>query len=226
MPGASAEAATKPRNDRGFVVFRWLVYALLAGDVVLYARFGRATELLDTAAWFVLLLLFEWETGGWKLPTRWRPALHGVRAEDTIRRFAGPTLDVARETEWILQGELNDVEGVIGIEGIGAFIERLAPGSWAVVTSATRALAEVRMRAAKIPIPEVMITAENVHRGKPDPEGFLLAAKQLGVPIRDCLVFEDSPAGVAAGKAAGAHVAIVGGHVPGSEGQYALVNYL
>ena len=82
------------------------------------------------------------------------------------------------------------------------------------------------MRAAKIPIPEVMITAENVHRGKPDPEGFLLAAKQLGVPIRDCLVFEDSPAGVAAGKAAGAHVAIVGGHVPGSEGQYALVNYL
>ncbi|MDR7133602.1 hypothetical protein J2X06_000786 [Lysobacter niastensis] len=80
MPGVSAEATTKPRPDRGFVVFRWLVYALLAGDVVLYARFGRATELLDTAAWFVLLLLFEWETGGWNLPSRWRPALHGVRA--------------------------------------------------------------------------------------------------------------------------------------------------
>ena len=80
MPGANADAVTKPRANRGFVVFRWVIYALLAGDVVLYALFGRATELLDTAAWFVLLLLFEWETGGWNLPTRWRPALHGVRA--------------------------------------------------------------------------------------------------------------------------------------------------
>jgi sugar-phosphatase len=152
--------------------------------------------------------------------------LHGVRAEDTVRRFAGTTLDVARETEWILQAELGDVEGVVGIDGIGAFIERLPAGSWAVVTSATRDLAEVRMRAANIPIPEVMVTAENVSRGKPDPEGFLLAAKQLGVPIGECLVFEDSPAGVKAAKAAGAHVAIVGGHVPEHEGHYAIPNYL
>jgi sugar-phosphatase len=152
--------------------------------------------------------------------------LHGVRAEDTVRRFAGTTLDVARETEWILQAELGDVEGVVGIDGIGSFIERLPAGSWAVVTSATRGLAEVRMRAAKIPIPEVMVTAENVSRGKPDPEGFLLAAKQLGVPIGECLVFEDSPAGVKAAKAAGAHVAIVGGHVPEHEGHYAIPNYL
>jgi sugar-phosphatase len=152
--------------------------------------------------------------------------LHGVRAEDTVRRFAGTTLDVARETEWILQAELGDVEGVVGIDGIGAFIERLPAGSWAVVTSATRDLAEVRMRAANIPIPEVMVTAENVSRGKPDPEGFLLAAKQLGVPIGECLVFEDSPAGVRAAKASGAHVAIVGGHVPEHEGHYAIPNYL
>src|SRR5688572_1908609 len=68
-------------------------------------------------------------------------ALHGVRAEDTIRRFAGPTLDVARETEWILQAELGDIEGIVPIEGIGPFIARLDPGAWAVVTSATLALA-------------------------------------------------------------------------------------
>src|SRR5689334_1828070 len=80
-------------------------------------------------------------------------ALHGVRAEDTIRRFAGPTLDVAKETDWILQAELGDVEGVVAVDGIGAFIQRLDPREWAVVTSATLALATVRLRAAKLPIP-------------------------------------------------------------------------
>jgi beta-phosphoglucomutase-like phosphatase (HAD superfamily) len=64
-----------------------------------------------------------------------------------------------------------------------------------------------------------------VRRGKPDPEGFLLAAERLGVRIDQCLVFEDSPAGVAAARASGAHVAIVGGHVPVSEGDFALQNY-
>ena len=118
MPGAGAEAATKPRSDRGFVVFRWLVYALLAGDVVLYARFGRATELLDTAAWFVLLLLFEWETGGWKLPSRWRPALHGVRALAAVAVVVACVgyalervwLDFANEMVWLGVIALLEVE--------------------------------------------------------------------------------------------------------------------
>jgi sugar-phosphatase len=153
-------------------------------------------------------------------------AMHGVRSEDTIRRFAKPTTDIAKETDWILQAELGDVEGIIGVEGIHAFIERLEPGTWAVVTSATRALAEVRLSAAKLPIPQVLVTAEDVRRGKPDPEGFLLAAQKLGVRIEECLVFEDSPAGVKAGKAAGAHVAIVGGLVPVNDGNFALANYL
>ncbi|HEU4780951.1 MAG TPA: HAD-IA family hydrolase [Steroidobacteraceae bacterium] len=153
-------------------------------------------------------------------------ALHGVRAEDTIRKFAGSTLDVARETEWILQAELSDVEGVVPLEGIGLLLERLEPDAWAVVTSATRTLATVRLGAAKLPLPRVLITAEDVQRGKPDPEGFLLAARRLGVRIEECLVFEDSPAGVVAAKAAGAHVAIVGGQVPVSEGNFALANYL
>ena len=152
--------------------------------------------------------------------------LHGVRAEDTIRRFASSTADIARETDWILKAELGDIEGVVPLEGISAFIERLDPDAWAVVTSATRALATVRLRAANLPIPSVLITAEDVQRGKPDPEGFLLAAMRLGVRIDQCLVFEDSPAGVAAAKAAGAHVAIVGGHVADSEGNFALANYL
>ena len=153
-------------------------------------------------------------------------SLHGVRAEDTVRKFAGPSLDIARETEWIRQAELADVEGIVPLEGIVTFISQLEPHEWAVVTSATLELATVRMNAAKIPIPRVMVTAEEVTRGKPDPEGFLLAAQRLCVPIEECLVFEDSLPGVKAAKAAGAHVAIVGGHVSESEGHFALADYL
>jgi sugar-phosphatase len=151
--------------------------------------------------------------------------VHGVRSEDTIRRFGGARVDVAKETQWILEAEIADVDGVVALQGIHAFIEALDPATWAIVTSATRDLAEVRIRAANLPIPEVMITAENVQRGKPDPQGFLLGAQRLAVSISECLVFEDSPAGVAAAKAAGAHVAIVGGRVPGTEGNFALANY-
>lgn len=80
MAGVRADTTSKPRHRRGFVVFKWIVYALLAVDVALYARYGRLTELVDTAAWLVLLLLFEWETGGWRLHPRWLPLLHAVRA--------------------------------------------------------------------------------------------------------------------------------------------------
>jgi sugar-phosphatase len=152
--------------------------------------------------------------------------VHGVRAEDTIRRFAGPGVDVDKETQWILDAEVDDVEGVVAIEGIHALIDRLDPGTWTIVTSASRVLAEKRLRAAKLPIPEGIVTAEDVQRGKPDPQGFLLGAERLGVNIAECLVFEDSAAGVAAARTAGARVAIVGGLVPGNEGDYMLANYV
>jgi sugar-phosphatase len=155
--------------------------------------------------------------------------VHGVRSEDTIRRFAGAgvdvDVDVAKENQWILDAEVSDIDGVVALQGVHAFIKVLDPGTWAIVTSAPRTLAEVRLRAVNLPIPEVMITAEDVQRGKPDPQGYLLGAQRLGVSIGECLVFEDSPAGVAAAKAAGAHVAIVGGLVPGNEGNFALANY-
>jgi sugar-phosphatase len=151
--------------------------------------------------------------------------VHGVRSEDTIRRFAGADVDVAKESQWILEAEVADTDGVVALPGIHDFIAALDPGTWAIVTSAPRALAEVRLRAVNLPIPKVMITAEDVQRGKPDPQGFLLGAQRLGVSIGECLVFEDSPAGVAAAKAAGAQVAIVGGLVPASEGNFAIANY-
>ena len=187
--------------------------------------FDMDGTLLDSSA-VVERVWLTWARNHGVDPQVLMSGLHGVRAEDTIRRVGGPTVDIARETEWILQAELSDVEGVVPIDGIGSLIESLEPHDWAVVTSATLALATVRLRAAKLPLPRVFITAEEVRRGKPDPEGFLLAAERLGVRIDHCLVFEDSPAGVAAAKAAGAQVAIVGGHVPANEGDFALKNYL
>ena len=100
LAGARADATMEPRPRRGFVVFKWLMYTLLAGDVVLYALFGRLTEFIDTAAWLVLLMLFEWETGGWSLPRRWRPALHGVRGVASLA-VLGACIGYALEGEWL-----------------------------------------------------------------------------------------------------------------------------
>jgi sugar-phosphatase len=135
--------------------------------------------------------------------------IHGVRAADTIRRLNVPGLDVEREAEVIMQGEIADVEGVVAIKGAVAFVSALPPDRWAVVTSAPRALATRRLAAAGIPLPRVMVTAEDVRRGKPAPDGFLYAAKLLDVPAEKCLVWEDTAAGVAAAEAAGAAVIVV-----------------
>lgn len=158
-------------------------------------------------------------------PTDLLAAVKGVRSEDTIREFGPAGIDVAAETEWILRAELSDIEGIVPIEGIHAVVEGLEANRWAVVTSASRVLAERRLRAVGLPIPTALVTAENVAEGKPSPEGFLKAAALLGVPIRECLVFEDSPAGVAAARAAGAHVAIVGTMVSPDAGAFSILDY-
>lgn len=100
MSRIGSDAAPKPRPVRGFVVFKWLVYALLASNVALYARQGTPTEALDTAAWLVLLLLFEWETGGWRLAPRWRPILHGLRMLASAA-VLGACTSYALQREWL-----------------------------------------------------------------------------------------------------------------------------
>jgi sugar-phosphatase len=152
-------------------------------------------------------------------------SVHGVRSEDTIRRFGPVGIDVAKEAAWVLKAELSDVEGVVPIAGIKALVADLDPAAWAVVTSAPRALAALRIHSVGLPMPKTLIVAEDVKQGKPNPEGFLKAAARLGVPISECLIFEDSPAGVAAAKAAGAHVAIVGDLMPAGEGTLIISDY-
>lgn len=136
-------------------------------------------------------------------------ALHGVRAVETIRRFAPAGTDAEAEAEALTQAEVDDVEGIIAIGGAAAFLATLPGDRWAIVTSAPRRLAEPRLAAAGVTPPAVMITADDVEHGKPAPDCFLMATECLGVRAADCLVWEDSPAGIAAAEAAGADVMVV-----------------
>ncbi|MGX8905870.1 HAD-IA family hydrolase [Streptomyces netropsis] len=110
----------------------------------------------------------------------------------------------------MLAAETADVDGVVPVPGAPAFMAALADLPHALVTSADRALATARMGAAGLPMPEVRVTAESVGASKPDPEGFLKGAAALGFAPEDCVVFEDSEAGITAGKAAGMRVVGVG----------------
>lgn len=137
------------------------------------------------------------------------PTIHGARAIDTIRRLGLPGVDVEEQARWITTAELEDVEGVAEVAGAAAFLRSLPAHQWAVVTSAPRALALRRMAAAGIAEPEVMVTAEDVSAGKPDPAGYRLAARKLGVEMSECLVFEDAAVGIQAAEAADAKVVVI-----------------
>ena len=137
------------------------------------------------------------------------PTIHGMRSVETVRRLNLPGVDPAVEAVAITAEEMEDVEGIEAIAGVAAFMAALPADRWAVVTSAPRELARRRIAAAGLPEPPLMIAAEDVTRGKPAPDCFELAAARLGVSARDCLVFEDAPAGIAAAEAAGAQLMVV-----------------
>jgi sugar-phosphatase len=131
--------------------------------------------------------------------------MHGRRAIETMNLVA-PELPQPETVEQFLRDEALLDEGIVEIPGAAALLHALPANRWAVVTSATCELAKSRMKAAGLPIPEVLIGADLVTNGKPHPEGFLLAAEKLGVEPSKCLVVEDSIAGIAAGRAAGMQV--------------------
>jgi mannitol-1-/sugar-/sorbitol-6-phosphatase len=137
------------------------------------------------------------------------PTIHGVRAIETITKLQLPGVDPQAEVHALLLAEIEDVEGIEAIEGAAAFLASLPPDRWAIVTSSPRQLAIRRLEAAGLPTPAVFVTGEDVERGKPAPDCYLLAAKRLGQKIEDCLVFEDAPAGIQAAEAAGAALVVV-----------------
>jgi mannitol-1-/sugar-/sorbitol-6-phosphatase len=137
------------------------------------------------------------------------PIVHGVRAIDTVRRLALPGVDPAREAAILEQEEIEDVADVAPIAGAAAFLAALPAERWTIVTSASRALAQARLGAAGLPIPETMVTGEEVQAGKPAPDCFLLGAKRLGFAPPDCVAFEDSPAGILSVIASGADLVVI-----------------
>lgn len=130
---------------------------------------------------------------------------HGRRTEEIVAHFL-PNDDIQKEAEIVTADEIAEIAGVVEIAGARQLLTALPKDRWAVVTSAGRELFESRMAAAGLPLPDVIITAENVSIGKPDPEGYLSAAAKLGFSANECIVFEDAPAGIQAGQQAGAKV--------------------
>lgn len=149
--------------------------------------------------------------------TKWALA-HGFDPEETVQKAHGrPSLttikellpnaaDPIAENQVVLRGEIEDTEGVVPLPGVCDFLKALPENRWALVTSCARPLAKVRLEAAGIRVPEKMITSDDVRRGKPDPEPYLKGAALLGLSASECVVFEDAPAGIRAGKTAGARV--------------------
>ncbi len=135
---------------------------------------------------------------------------HGRRTIDTLRALAPAGADVEADTMVLMKQEQEDVDGVIAIPGAAELLGALPPDRWAVVTSADPVLARKRIAAAGLPLPKQLVSAEDVSRGKPAPDGFQLGAQRLGFDARRSVVFEDAPAGIEAGLAAGAQVIAVG----------------
>jgi sugar-phosphatase len=141
---------------------------------------------------------------------------HGRRGVDLVRRVA-PSLDPEEQARQIEDREALDVDGVVSRPGVARLLAQLGDAPWAVVTSGARKVARARLLAAALPIPKVLISSDDVRAGKPNPEGYLMAARQLGVDPKRCVVFEDAAVGVAAGHAAGAIVIGVEGRTPSRE---------
>ena len=144
----------------------------------------------------------RWAAGHGIDPVAVLAEAHGRRTIDTIRAIA-PLLDVETEARLLEDAESVDFDGVTTLPGAAELLVALPSGSWTVVTSGTRALATGRLTHGGLPIPEHLITADDIERGKPDPQPYLAGAAALGVDPAACLVIEDAPAGIEAGKAAG-----------------------
>jgi sugar-phosphatase len=130
---------------------------------------------------------------------------HGRPSLTTVREYL-PNADHEAENKEVERREIEDLEGVIPLPGALELLASLPPDRWTIVTSCTRPLAEVRIKAAGLPLPKKLITSNDITHGKPNPEPYLKGAALLGFPSAECIVLEDVPAGVRSGKSAGSRV--------------------
>lgn len=127
---------------------------------------------------------------------------HGHRTIETIRKFA-PQLDAEVEAAEMERRETEDKDGLVAIAGARELLASLPQDRWAIATSGGRRLATERLRYAGLPLPRVLVSADDVTRGKPDPEPYLKAAEQLGFAPAECIVIEDAPYGITAAHRGG-----------------------
>ena len=186
------------------------------------ARDGRALHPRILSIWTHALLfdmdgvLIDSTPAVARVWTRWALE-HGFDPGEVVRRAQGrpsiatvrellPHSDHQAENREIERQEIEDLEGVMPLPGTLELLHQLPSNRWAIVTSSTRPLAEVRIRAAGLPNPPLFITSSDVTHGKPHPEPYVNAARALGLSPLNCVVVEDAPPGIRAGKSAGARV--------------------
>ncbi len=170
---------------------------------------------------------------------RWWAERHSIPFEQLEGKFHGrpsvesfrlidPSLPIEQEVEELEAEEIGDMHDVRLIPGARELLARLDASQWAIVTSGSPRVAHARIQHVGLPMPRVFITAAEIQHGKPAPDGYLLAARRLGLRPQDCLVVEDSPVGVEAGKAAGMRVVAIAYSHPAEElrGAHALVTGL
>jgi sugar-phosphatase len=156
------------------------------------------------------------------------PQIHGRRAVESLRLLSpSPDVDIDAEQLWLEGVESTDTEGIVPILGAMEFVAAIPRECWSVVTSGASPVANARMKAVGL-TPNLAIYGEDVTNGKPAPDPYLLAAEKMGIPPEDCLVFEDTVAGVRSGHAAGMRVVAVKGateHLDLSEADHVVSNY-
>jgi sugar-phosphatase len=159
---------------------------------------------------------------------QWWAARHGIEYESLVGIILGrtavetiqivaPQLVAEREIDALETEEVSDMHDVTAYPGALDLLKRLDGAPWAIVTSGSARVANARIRHVALPQPPVLITADQIQYGKPAPEPYLLAASQLGVKPQDCVVVEDAPVGLAAGKAAGMRVVAIASTHPREE---------
>ena len=146
-------------------------------------------------------------------PDRVMQVAHGRRTIETVQLVA-PHLNAADEAAAIASVESTTTDVVFEVSGARALLERLPPNAWAIVTSGVRAVATLRIGHTALPMPNVLVPADEIQRGKPHPEGYVTAARHLGVDPAMCVVVEDTPPGLEAARAAGMRSIAVSGTYP------------